>query len=66
MPLEKEKLWKKKFPELENDVVAPVVINENLSHATMCNNDFTYVSRITDLNKCSMSVVADIIKNVAT
>ena len=58
-------LWKKNFPELENDVVVPVVIDENLGNATMSNDDFTYFTRITALNNWDKSVVADVDKNIA-
>ena len=58
-------LWKKYFPELENDVVTPAVVHENLGNATMSNDDFTYFTRITALNNWDKSVVADVDKNIA-
>ena len=58
-------LWKMKFTELENDLVSPIVVDENLSHVTLHNNDFTYATSVTTLNNWFMSVVADADKNIA-
>ena len=55
-------IWKMKFPELENDVVSPAVVDDNLGDATMCDNDFTYVTSITTLKNWSMSIVTDVEK----
>ena len=53
-------LWTKKFPELKNNVMLPILPDKSLGYATIKDEDFLHITSFISLSNWCMSIIADI------